>query len=390
MRLTTALRTTIARALGQCAAVTARWAERLATPPPPAPAAGIPTSESAPTGGPPAHWVEKVRLAAPHLLEPAPPITPPQRGPTPQQPTPPTSTPPDRGTERMRVPYHPEPASSSAVFPAESASEGVAAPRATNDAPEVRVATSGARPVGNTALPADPIRDERAPEAVVPVARADSSHPDSPVQREVVRMTLPLRRFPRERPARPPGTAPQSGEDVAIPIRETIHTQADEPGMDTAVPHVAAVARDTPPRALRGDAAEIPAERASPAPPTVAPAEPESPRLEPLAPRSVAPFPSPREPTVNISERRPIMVAQARPAFPDLAPEWPRVRAMAPSPVAWETPRNPPVPLRGQDVPLEDYWPELPDAPQAARQDPHLLLREWERARRLEREQRGN
>ena len=82
MRLTTALRTSLSRALGRCAAVTTRWAARLATPQVPTPDAGNAVSEGVTTGGPPAHWMEKVRVAAPHLLEPAPPMTPPRPAPT--------------------------------------------------------------------------------------------------------------------------------------------------------------------------------------------------------------------------------------------------------------------------------------------------------------------
>src|SRR5262249_18716476 len=76
MRLTTAFRTTLAHALGQCASVTARWAAQLAAPPASAPGAPSTGAEGMSGGGPPPHWVEKVRVAAPRLLQPAPPPDP--------------------------------------------------------------------------------------------------------------------------------------------------------------------------------------------------------------------------------------------------------------------------------------------------------------------------
>jgi hypothetical protein len=381
MGLTTALRTSLAHVLQRCAAVTAQWAARLT--PPPTTHADTTVRASVTTGGPPAHWVEKVRAAAPHLLEPAPPMLP-LRPELPPRPATPMWTVADRGTERQRapVPYHPEPTAAPVPPPPEPASEGDASVRITNDAPDGPLVSTDAQVVRNTTPSADSVPTARDMAVTAPVARPDATDRAPPAPRAVTRLTLPLRHAPSQHPTRTPETAPQARADAITPVPQSVATPEMQQSPD----------RDTPPSAeepavtLARETVGEPIARPHNSPPP-----PRSVGLDGLSPAprvlwAAPPRPGQHVETVIVADRRHAPAPEARPAFPDLVRDMPHTRSVAPSPVAWDTPRSFPEPVHGQ-ASIEDYWPALPDMPAAA--DPHALLREWERARRLEREQRG-
>jgi hypothetical protein len=363
MRLTTAFRTTLARALGQCATVTARWAAQLEAPPASALEASRTGAEGTSVGGPPSHWVEKVRLAAPHLLEPAPPAPPPRPDPRQQSAPAPAGGPPAHWLEYVRA------AGSSPLspFPAQwvSASGQTSEQDThTSDTDERRseYPSPGEAQTGDSPASIDPPRPSGPPGSAARTAASSESQPH-------IRHVLPLRPLPRSRPASdisaitPDVTPPDAEQSLHASDASRVVVREDAP-----------VGREM--TSVRAPLTlpvivTLPAQQPEPAHPS--PVFPRSGRPVGTAGAAVA-YDTPTEPS--------------RPS-PDLTPLWPTLQPGVPAPMSWDAPGAPIAPLQWQGVAIAGNWPELPETPAATVDDARVLLRAWERARRLEREQRG-
>lgn len=346
-----------------------------AAPPSEAPPPSEPFAEGAPSGppahwlrdvgalqrGPPADWVERVRKGAPHLLE------------------------------RMGLRYRP------GQIPPEVAAALVAVER-----PEPEVA------------PEEPQAGEAPSEAPSPVpepmeagARRSEPRPFAPLESPgqarrvlapapVQQAPAPVQQAPRVEPGpeRPVGapvsralaptpSKPSPGEAGEVPAPARVPPEAPRPEAPARVPEAPRVTRPRAPAVAR--APLPPVERAASVQPPRPPVA-RAPELEPPAPEVTAPTrgavlaPAPPLEAESLAYR----AAQASSREPTFRPQ-PAGR------VRTEVLRvDVPVPvLSAREARVAPVWPELPEAQGAESVDGSAVLREWERMRRLEREQRG-
>lgn len=336
-----------------------------AAPPSEAPPSPEPFAEGAPSGppahwlrdvgalqrGPPADWVERVRKGAPHLLE------------------------------RMGLRYR------LGQIPPELAASLVAVerPERESELPPGEAPSEAPSPLPEP-LEAGARRAEPRPFAPI----------ESPLQARRELAPAPVQRAPRvaPRPERTVG-APVS-RALAPPVSEPLPGEAGEASAPARVPpeapHPEAPPRE--PEAPRVTRPRAPAVERAPLPPVERAASMQPPR----SPVTRAPEPEPPAPEVAAPARGAVLApappleaeslayraAQASSREPTFRPQ-PAGRART------EVLRvDVPVPvLAPREARVAPVWPELPEAQGAESVDGSAVLREWERMRRLEREQRG-
>lgn len=304
--------------------------------------------------GPPADWVARVRKGAPHLLE------------------------------RMGLRYR------LGQIPPEVAAALAAAERTEAEAE----AATGEPP------PVIPSREVPAPEDLEAGAPRTEPRPfvpmesPRPMSREVA--PAPVSRVPRAEPAperptgapvsrapAPPPSSPAPGEAPARARAPRVEpAPAEAPAREPEAPRVA---RERAPRVSHAPlppsvhrAAAMPPR---PAPPISRALEPEPPAPEGVTPPTGGAVLAPAPPMAAESlAYRGTHASSREPTFrpqPVLRARTEVLRVDVPVPVPMLAEREAPV------------WPELPEAQVSESVDGAAMLREWERLRRLDREQRG-
>jgi hypothetical protein len=264
----------------------------------------------------------------------------------------------------------PEPEVSSEEPPAQEAPSGVPVPEPW----EASAARPEPRPFAPIESPGQ-ARRELAPapaqQAPVSVQQAPRVAPERPVGAPVSRALAPT---PSE---------PSQGEAGEVPAPARVSPEAPRPEAPAREPEAPRVARPRAPGVAR--APLPPVERAAsmqpPRPPVARAPEPESPAPEVAAPARgavLAPAP-PLE-----AERLAYRATQASAREPTFRP--PPVGRVRTEVLRVDVPV--PVPA-AREARVAPVWPELPEAQGAESVDGSAVLREWERMRRLEREQRG-
>jgi hypothetical protein len=344
-----------------------------------APAADEPlvaAAEESPAGGPPAHWVERVRRGAPGLLEPslrsqgvpvrptAEHVVPPEADAEPElEPPPPTP----EEVKREDVP--PEPAVVSRPR-ARTASTRRASPLR-KVVRRIRIPSADrAAPVEDSPVPASDAVPVEAPAATNPAPQLEGS----PVAKVTDRPRATDERSPT--PLR--AARPAADETEPAPQRTTVVVRpaADEteppPQRTTAVEFEAPL---DPSRTVRADRAvrddSATARATEPPAAEFAPVEHRFDRTRILRARE--------RPLATPAPRHAANVEHPREPVPQRAP--------APVEPSFEAAQR----SRGRDDPLPspdaDPWPELPRPLDQADDDVDAALRAWERQRRLDREQ---
>jgi hypothetical protein len=313
-------------------------------------------------GGPPAHWVERVRRGAPGLLEPS------FRSlGEPVRPTAEDLSPPDAETEVERRPQVVEET-------APVRDDAPAQPAVVRRPPAPRAQPAPARRVSTLRKV---VRRLRAPSAVRTVAVDDSRTPvsnDAPVELPAARNPVPLAEStPVAKVPEPPHAAsdnrptplraarPATEETEPPPPQRTTVVEFDAPRIPTRTVRAERTARDDAVTARDGARDAV----------------------------QTAPVERVFDDTVVRRAREQVVAAPAPRRATDVlrAPEPPPQRTLAPTKPKLETTPSP----RGRHDPLPtlegDPWPELPPPLDDADGDVDAMVRAWERQRRLDREQ---
>jgi hypothetical protein len=311
-------------------------------------------------GGPPAHWVERVRRGAPGLLEPS--------------------------FRSLGEPVRPT-------------AEDFAPPEAETEVEPQPVAPEAAAPERDDA-PAEPAVVRQPP---APRARATPSWRVSSLRKVVRRMRIPA----ASRTAAVDGSPPPMSDAASVEV-----STAEDP----ATPPESSPVAELPERPREPDEdRRTPVRAARPAPEAERPPQrttvvefdaPRSPRRTVRAERSVredavtpratapdamqnAPVEHPFDDGVARRARERVVTSPAPRRATDVlrAPEPTPQRTLAPVQPSSEAAR----PLRGRNDPLPtrdgNVWPELPPPLDEADSDVDATVRAWERQRRLDREQ---
>jgi hypothetical protein len=308
-------------------------------------------------GGPPAHWVERVRRGAPGLLEPSF-----RSMGEPVRPSAEDFPPPDAETE---------------VEPQRTGVEETAPER--DDAPAepavVRRPSARARttPSRKTSPLRKVMRRVRMPSSVRTAATDDSPAPvsnDAPVELPAAKKPVPL-----------------AESTPVAKVHEVPRGRSDNG--PTPIRGARAAADETEPR--QPQASRVVEFDAPPVPSRTVPAEPQV-RDDAVTPRAAAPDrarTAPVERRLDNGVREHVVAAPAPRRATDIlrAPEPAPRRMLAPAQPRFETAPSP----RSRHDPLPtlegDPWPELPAPLDDADGDVDATVRAWERQRRLDREQ---